>query len=398
MSINKTAAPASVATVPAAGQKFEVPPAWRERCEIIRLNNQNRTDFVPLYSDFLKVFLTVPSVNFTVFFAVGWEMFEFMRPKDFSPELVKEMLITHKQFPTTTRICVRRDDHTRYEQIVAKMLRQKFETAAPGGTVAYESAFKLYSNLALASQSIIRGSIDQECYKRVARASSQTVTLMCSNRDTIRFLVEVVGRDPGLYEHGAVSAMVSAMLGWNILKLSKREAKLTVQSALLHDIERHCAYMGKPADPTQISNLAIKEVTQLVNDKIGFHEINITVMQQHRELFQGGGHPRSLKGAVEKDPMQGIHRLARIVSIGCGFSEYLLKRKDKLPLTMETISQLLREKTTRGAYDPDMVERFLSESNSPELRRAAVAEGKDDAVDDETEAYGDEDFDDIDLG
>lgn len=367
---------------PAAPTKFEVPGEWKSRCDLIRLTPKTKPDYIPLHGDFLKAFLALPSIDFSLFFAAGWDMYEVIRPKDFSPELVKEVLVAHKQNPASTRICIRRTDVVRYERVIGEFRRKKFQEAASGGALAHEAPFKLYAELSTAGQTVIRGMIDGESYNNISRASSSTVMNLCSSRDALRFLVEIVGKEPSLYDHAAITALVSACIVWNVLKLPKRESKLTVQSALLHDIERHCGYLGKPAETDQISQGAIKEISVLVAAKTGFHDANVIVMQQYRERFGGGGYPHGLKGTAEKEASLGINRMARAVTIGCGFSEYMLKRKDKVPLDLATITKLMLERAEKGDFDPEMVQGLFEDMKTGQIRRITAESLKDDEFDD----------------
>lgn len=370
------------AKAPVKSDKFVVPPAWRERCEVLHLNGKTKADFIPLHQDFIKCLLSVESVNFILYFAVGWDMYEFIRPREFKAELVKEMINTHKQNTAQTRICIKKGDFGHYEAIVAKYIREKFIAASAGGAMGMEAAFKIYAELSKASQRVMRGSLDEECYNQISRAASGAVMKMCSTKDALDFLVNIIGKDPGLYDHGAITAMVSSTIAWNTLKLQKRESKLTVQAALLHDIERHCAYLGKPADPTQISLLAIKELAAQKAAGIGFHDTTIEVMQQYRERFDGTGVPKRLKGAAEGESLNGILRMARIVSIGCAFSEYMLKRQDKLPLPLATILKLLAERGQKGEFDPNILKQFAADAATGTVRKPTDGLDADDEDDD----------------
>jgi HD-GYP domain-containing protein (c-di-GMP phosphodiesterase class II) len=368
-----------VAEVP---KKFQVPDEWKVRCEIFKLNNQTRPDYVPLTSDFFRILLQVESLEFTCFLAVGWDLYEFMRPRDFSQDLVKEMIGACKTHPSSVRICVRKADFGRYEKLVAVFMKKKFEEATKGGSLAYQFPFKIYLELTAASQCVVRGMIDRETYLRVASAASSAVMNMCSSKDATRFLVEVVGKEASLYDHSAVTALVTASIAWNVLRLKKRESKLAVQSALIHDVERNCSYIGKPADTKAISVSTIKEVSALSGRKEAFHDLNVKVIEQYRERFDGRGVPKGLKGAEETDPVNGINRMSRIVSIGCAFSEYLIKRKDKRPLDYITITEMIQDRALRGELDPDFVSQFFDDVESGDVRKATSLEIKEDDDDD----------------
>lgn len=374
------------AAVPAAAKpdKFVVPGSWKERCELLRLNADARAAFFPLHADFLKCLLTAESIDFVLYIAVGWDMYEFMRPKEFKLEWVKELLQTYKDYPTQTRICVKKTDLGRYEKLVTRYMREKFVNASAGNTMAHEAAFRIYTGLSDASQLVVRGVLDEECFNRISRACSYAIMHMCSTRDVLSFLVQIVGKEPALYDHGAVTSMVASAIAWNTLRLAKRESKLTAQAAILHDIERHCAYLGKAPDRSQISLQGIKELTAMKEKGIGFHESTIETMQQYRENFDGSGIPRKLRGAAEgTESLNGISRIARMVSIGCAFSEYMLKRQDKQPLPQATIIKLLKERTDKGEFDPRIIAQMVDDAETGTMRKASEEKAQDDDVDED---------------
>ena len=356
-----------------AAAKFVVPDEWRTRCDMVRLTSHNKADFLPLHADFMKAFLSVTSIDFMVYFAVGWDLYLFIKPKEFTLELAKEMLSAHKQNLSSTRICIKRLDYGRYEKLINVFRRKKFDEAAAGGAMAHEVAFRLYNELSSASQAIARGMVDQECYNRISAAASSCIGNMCSTKDAVRFLVEIVGKEPALYDHGAITGLIGGSLAWNVLKFQKRESKLIVQSALLHDAERHCAYIGHAADPRQISVNVIREIALQTQAKTAFNQANIVVLEQFRERFDGEGFPNKKKGAEENDPLFGINRMARVVSVGCAFSEYMLKRREKMPLNLSSIQKFMTERAVAGELDPDIVAGLFDDVNSGHVRRATAS-------------------------
>ncbi|MCX6116960.1 MAG: hypothetical protein NT027_05425 [Proteobacteria bacterium] len=372
--------------------QVDVPAEWRARCDVTKISQQNRGEYIPLHDDYLKAFGTVKEVDFTIYFAVGWDLYEFMRPKEFSHELLKEMLLKHKEYPTATRICVKKSDFGRYEKLVEKYRRDKFIAASKGASLKLETTYRLYSELSVVSHTMMRGYLDHESYLRISRVASSAVMGMPSTKDCVGFILQIVGHEPALYDHGACTALLTSCIAWNSLKLGKREAKLAVQSALMHDIERNCAYLGKPSDPFKISDNAIKDLEKALAAKQGFHEVNLQVMKQYRERYDGRGYPERLQNEFELGYPLGIVRPARIVSFACAFSEYMLKRQEKAPLSMETILRLIDERVKKGEFDPKVVSAFLTD-----LATGAVRKPTDVAKDDDAEGDSENDEEEFDL-
>ena len=364
------------------GDKFAIPPEWRVRCEVTHLTPQVKGAYLPLQNDLLRCLLHIDAIDFKLFLVSGWDLVEFIKPSEFSAELIKELFEIHKKWPTQTKICVERVAYPRYERIAAKFRRERFVAAADVSTMAFEVPFQLYTELSDASQTVVRGALGQDNIYRVSRSTSNLIGKMCSTRDAVQFLCSIVAKDPVIYDHAAVTAFLSGVIVWNVLQLPKRESKLTVQAALLHDVERHCAYLFKPAEKNVLSINAIKEIESHRSGGVAYHETTLTVMHQYRELFGGGGFPTGAKGRYEENPLGGISRMSRVVSIACGFSEYLLKRQDKLPLPLPAIRGLMAERSGRD-FDPDILSAFLGDMETTKPRRMTATKSSSEDEDDD---------------
>jgi HD-GYP domain-containing protein (c-di-GMP phosphodiesterase class II) len=363
-------------------EKFFVPAEWRERCEFKRLNPQNKPDYTPLHLDLIRALLDVKSIDFVIYFLVGWDLYEFVRPATFSTDLIKEMVDVHKKWPNQTRILVLRKEYFRYEKIATAYRKTRYTAAAAGAAMPLMPVFNCYNELANASQTIARGALHAEIYPRIADGASYTVLHMPSMKDVATFLVNVIGKDPVLYDHGAVAALFATSVCWNVLRLNKRESKLCGQAALLHDVERNCAYLLKPSVPNLISAASVKEIATMRDAGVGFHEAITQAMEQYRERFAGGGMPHGLSGPAEQQGGTGIARPARIVAISCFFAECLLKRKEKLPLTLPVIMDMISHKSGKE-FDPQIIDLLVSEISNSQVRKANEKSAEEDLGDDD---------------
>ena len=369
---------ASKAASGPAAETFQIPPEWRERCEMLRLNAHNKGDYVPLHMDLIRTLVEATEISFIIYFSSGWDLVEFIRPKDFTPELIKEIIGIHKKWPVQTRILLKREDFPRYEKMCAAFRKKRFEQAAAGASVAFMPVFTCYAELSNASQIITRSAWHPDLYATVAAAASFPVGRLPSTKDILAFCANIVAKDPAIYDHAAVTAMVALAIAWNALRLSKRETKFCGQAALMHDVERHCAYLFKPAVPSVISEASIKDLkSQRAANGTGFHDCVLDVMRQYREKFGGGGFPEGLSGGDETSGTMGITRHARIVAIACAFSEYLLKRQDKQPLPLQTMMDML-ELRAGSEFDPTIMESFIEDAVSGTVYKSDAREGSHD--------------------
>lgn len=274
-------------------ETFSPPQEWRERCEVSKLNPANKLDFIPLHPDFIKSLTTVKRIDFAIYFLVGFDLYEFIRPKDFTHELVKEMIETHKKYRGQTRVVLRRSDFFRYEKIISAYRADRYEDAASGAATPLKPVFTIYNELSNASQYIVRGSLSPDIYGKAAAVSSAPLARMPSTKDILQFVVAVIGKDSALYDHAAVTSLLSLAISWNSMRLPKKEVKLCGQAALMHDVERNCAHLLKPAVPDKTSEASIKDLESILQKEgTGFHESVLKAMRQYRERFGGGGGSR----------------------------------------------------------------------------------------------------------
>lgn len=376
-------AKASTPATSATQQEVFVPPAeWRVRCEVRKLTPHTKLEYLSLNNDLLRCLVGVEPPSFIVFFLVGWDLYEYLRPADYTLELMQEMLDIHKKWPTQTRILVLQNDYARYEKLASAFRNLRFETAAGGASMALLPVYNCYQELSNASQSLARGGLNMEAYARVAAGASFAVMHMQSTKSILGFLVAIVGKDALLYDHSAVTALVAAAISWNVLEMTKRESKLCSQAALMHDVERNCAHLFKPAVHDRISTAAIKELKNLQDSAgVGFHAVILQTMGQYREKFTGGGFPGTNHGASEERGDIGIERTARIVAIACAFSEYLLKRQDKHSLSLTMILDLIKQRT-KNDFDPDIVTALIEAATSDAIRKFGKSKEK---IEDEAE-------------
>lgn len=367
MSTKPTAVPAP--TVTAAAEQFVPPAEWRVRCNVRHLNAHTKLEYVALKTDLIRCLLEAPTPDFVLFLLVGWELYEFVRPADYKVALVQEMFEVRKKWPAQTRILILSNAYPRYERLARDFRKRRFEAASGGAAMAFMPVYDCYRALSDTSQKVFRGGLNMDLFSQVSAASSEAFVHMQSTKNILDFLIAIVAKDPVIYDHSAVTALVALTIAWNILGLTKREVKLCCQAALMHDVERNCAHLFKVAVTDRISLAAIKEVKQLHESTGGgFHAVVLSTMEQYREKFAGGGFPGTHLGSVDERGSGGIERTARITAIACAFSECLLKRQEKHPLSLPTILGILQQRA-KADFDPEIVAAFVRAANSNEIRK-----------------------------
>lgn len=341
-------------------EPFSVPDEWKTQFETIQLSKLNVTDYMPLHSDFLRVLYSDNSIDFVIYFAVGWKMYEVVKPSTFDRSKVQSYVLMHKENHTSTRLSIKKTDSERFAKKLRLFLNKNLSALKNIQDPAFKPLVTSYMQLVSSNQQFSRIGLDRELFMGISKSVSTLVSSFPSSARIIRFLVDGIGHDPTIYDHGAVSALVSGCLAWNILELSKRDSKLIIQSALIHDTQRLCAYLGRAPQRDKISRETLDEIKTMINKNEGFHEGNLSALEEFRERMDGKGFPKGKKGRAEEGKLHGISLQGRIVAIGCTFSEFLLKRVDKKPLTIDDVKTEMMQLAESGQLDGELIDKLFS--------------------------------------
>jgi HD-GYP domain-containing protein (c-di-GMP phosphodiesterase class II) len=362
---------ASAPPVTSAADQFVPPAEWRVRCNFRRLNSQTKLEYVALKNELIRCLIEAPRPDFVLFLLVDWDLYEFVRPADYTVALVQEMFEVRKKWPNQTRILILEKAYPRYERLASDFRKRRFEAVSGGETMAFMPVYDCYSALSDTSQKVFCGGLNMDLFSQISAAASYAFAHMQSTKNILDFLIAIVAKDPIIYDHSAVTALVALTIAWNVFGLTKRESKLCCQAALMHDVERNCAHLYKVAVPYRISLAAIKEVKKLHESTgAGFHPVVVSTMGQYREKFAGGGFPGTSLGSADDGAIGGIERAARITAIACAFSECLLKRQGKSPLSLPTILGIIQQRG-KTDFDPEIVEAFVNAATSNTIRKAS---------------------------
>lgn len=330
----------------------------RGRCEIIRLDPKTKATFTPVNHEFIRCLLTIEACDFPLYVLQGWDLIEYIKPREFKAELVKEMLAYRTK--NDLRICVRRDHFPRYEKIVMTALKKRMEKVLAADSTLNKTFAARYLDTLATSQSLVRGGLDQESVIRLTKTASSLVTEPIPLKQAVSQLTKIIGMDPLLYDHVACTTILVSSYISETQAFSKRESKLCVQASLLHDLERCCAYVGKPVVAGKVGEGSVDEINALIKNGQVIHESSVEVIMQNRERFDGSGYPLKLKGRLEEDPRWGIHPMARHVTLGCLFAELTIKRSEEKPLGARKILAYLEKMASMQKIDPTLVAHLVS--------------------------------------
>jgi|KBSMisStandDraft_5_1062788.scaffolds.fasta_scaffold260055_2 response regulator RpfG family c-di-GMP phosphodiesterase len=164
--------------------------------------------------------------------------------------------------------------------------------------------------------------------------------------------------DPETIAHGLrVCSVVSSLS--RAMNLDDTTRRILAKASALHDVGKlafdtdfiHAPWSYTPEERIRMqSHASVGSQLLDIADPDEFREIALIVFQHH-ERWDGTGYPRAIRG-------EGIHRLARLVSIADVFDALTSKRAYRQPWPEERIRAHFLENRARQ-FEPDLVDLFL---------------------------------------
>jgi HD-GYP domain-containing protein (c-di-GMP phosphodiesterase class II) len=352
-------------------KKYVLKEETRKRCHIFKLTAANRAKFVQVNSELLGYLREAASIDFSVYFRIADTMVEFMKPAEFSKELVDQIHSALLKEYDGLEICMRAVDRPRLLIMVEKVRRKKLDALIQKEPHLDRKVLEVFGNLSNASQLVVRGGINQDVAKQVESAAAFLVDNLFDSQSAIATLSRMVTHDSTLYDHSASVAMLAALIGSQHLDrpLNKKEAYLVAQCGLYHDVGKTCVpsnILNKPGKFTpeefevmkKHAEFGEQELMAVIQNGAPIHEIAARVAGEHHERWNGQGYPRGRKGALSDQNPEGIHLYTRIVTIADVYSALLMKRVYK-PAYEPQDAMLIMAKNAKEEYDPDIFPRFV---------------------------------------
>jgi HD-GYP domain-containing protein (c-di-GMP phosphodiesterase class II) len=353
-----------------SGRKFVIKDETRQRCKIFELDSDTKHRYVQLSAELFSYVSLANKIDFSVYFRIGTTMIEYMRPEEFSQELVERIGAAILKDYEGLEISIRKVDRPKFGLLIEEIRKRKVDRLMEAEPHLDRKVLEVFGNLSNASQLVVKGGVNSEVANQVERAAAYMVDNLFDSNSAMATLSKMVTHDPTLYDHSASVAMLAAMISTQHLKkpLSKREAQKVAQCGLYHDVGKTCVpsyILNKPGKftPEEFevmkthAELGEQELMKIIESGAPIDPIAARVAGEHHERWTGKGYPRGRKGAMELDAENGIHLYTRIVSIADVYSALLMKRIYK-PAYEPQDAILIMNKNAKEEYDPDIYPHF----------------------------------------
>ncbi|MES2746015.1 MAG: HD domain-containing phosphohydrolase [Bdellovibrionota bacterium] len=346
---------------------YRIPQNIRERFKVTALKPDDLSRLRTLgleHFDYLKF---VSKINFPIYFRVDFELLEFITPENFSHELLDRIVAARARDYDNLDICVKTTDYPKFQILVQAVRNKKIESLLERDPLLDRKTLEIFSNLSGASEMIVRGGITSLVAQQARNAASQLIDNLLDSHVAIGTLSRMVMADSTLYDHSASVAMLSGIIGRNLMGLSRDDAERCARGGLYHDVGKTCIpndILNKPGKFTPEEFEVMKTHTTL-----GYQELLdamasgapiepevALVSLEHHEKFMGGGYPLGKHGRRE-ERKDGISLFARVVTIADVYSALLMKRVYKEAYDQDQTLEIMR-KTAPNDYDPSIWARF----------------------------------------
>lgn len=353
--------------------KHKTPPIreeTRNRCVIVPLTNELSQKLVNISLEHFHFLFEAQKIDFSLFVAIDGWLIEFIKPKEFSKELLDEVWSACLKPKGTFRVCLWKQDRIKFETVITQIRSKKLNRLMAYVPHLDRKTLDVYNNLSSSSQMVVKGGIDEEVVARVRASASQIVSSVLDSQAALFTLSKMITCDPTLYDHSATVAMICAIISQEMVErpMSEKEVMLVAECGLFHDAGKTCVpteILNKPGKLTPEEFDEIKKHTIYGREELSdsakkgapIHELSVRVAYEHHEKFTGKGYPEGRKGRLESDPNAGIHLYSRICMIADVYSALLMKRVYKEAFEPGQALKIMIE--SNEDYDPQLFKPFV---------------------------------------
>lgn len=348
-----------------------ITPETKKRCKIFELNEELEKKFQSIHPETFHFLYEAESIDFPIYFRIEEIMIEFIKPNEFSKELLDILWAASYKSIRQLEICILKSDSLKFHTIIDNIRNKKIKKLLDADPNLDKKTIELFNNLSRVSQLIVQGGITKAVVNQVRTSAGFTVANLTNSINAISTLSRMISHDPTLYDHSASVALLSAIIGLHCLDkpLNNKEAQIITQAALYHDVGKTCvpsAILNKPAKLTPEefevmkthTVLGAKELLKVIKQGAPIDPIAVRVAEEHHERMQGQGYPYGKKGRAEDNELEGIHLYTRIVMIADVYSALLMKRVYKPSYEPQDAIKLMSELAPKE-YDMDIFKPFV---------------------------------------
>ena len=352
-------------------KKYILKEETRKRCLVMPITPEFLKKLLPVSMELFPLLREASSIDFRIYVRTPEEIVEYLRPIEFSTELLDDLWHILLRESMEVEVMVLRKEFPFFENTIDRVRSKKMHTLLSQDSSLDPRVLNIFSALSSASQMIARGGLTTHTIRRAMEAAAHLVTAQLSSNITVGTLSRMIINDPTLYDHSASVAMFSASLAaQHYPNAPTKELCLIAECGLYHDTGKSCIanhILNKPGKFTPEEFAVMKthaeaghnELLKAIAKGAPIAEVAAIVALEHHERFLGHGYPYGKKGRLEEDPQNGIHPYSRIVSIADTYSALLMKRVYKEAVPPLDAMDIMRNCADQD-FDPELFTTFCS--------------------------------------
>lgn len=361
----------------------------KKRCRIFEMTGEIAKKFKQVKTDQYVYLKEFDDIDFPLYFRLENYLVEYIKPKEFSEELLDRMGQSLVYPDADVSLMIRRKDVNKLHDILDQARSQKIQTLIHSHRELDGQTLLLFEQLSGVSQTIVKDGLSREVTFQVKKSADYLVENLRDTHRSVHTLLKMFSYDPSLYDHCASVAMFAVLLGMHLKgkKLSASDLRVLAQAGMYHDIGKTClptSLVNKPGrfSPEEYETmkthtlLGEKELERIAANDPNMSPLSVRVAAEHHEDFSGTGYPRKKLGRYEDDQEKGIHLFSRIVTIADVYSALLMKRSYQDAYDPTEAIKIMRG--LRNKFDPELLEIFLSRlakaAHSPDLDGGRIFE------------------------
>lgn len=352
-------------------RKFVIKNETRRRCHIVPANRQTLARLAEVNLELFHFLYDLSSLDFPIYFRANDELIEFIKPEEFSKELLEQVRTAFTKGFDDIGVYVLKKDVDTMQAALSAVRKKKLNAVLDKEPHLDAKSLEMYGNLSSVSQLVVRGGITANVAQQVARSTEMLVSNILDTEMAVATLSRMIIIDPTLYDHSASVAMIAGLMTKSMLPkaLPRKVCELAARCGLYHDVGKTCipaTILNKPdrftPEEWEImkthAHLGYEELEKARAEGAPVEELIARVALEHHERFDGQGYPHGRKGRAEEDETNGIHMLSRIVTVADVYSALLMRRVYKPAYEAHDAIRIMANED-QGKYDPEVFHPFL---------------------------------------
>ena len=354
------------------GTTFKIKEITRARCHIERVTKEIIDEhYLALKPDLVQLLIECSSLDFTLYVLLQDELIEYIRPEEFSKELIIQVNKALHVQQNSLSVLIRSADERKFFHLIDTIRRERIALLATENHDMNPKILDVIAGICSITPKLVKSGVNQRVAEQVTMMAGGVVESMTHDAVILRTLVKMIKTNVNLYDHSATVAILSGIIAHTVLRLPDNQITAIIEAGLYHDIGKtalpnHIQLKNGKHDPEEQevlrthTILGYEELNKAISKGAKIDRLVAKVALEHHERIEGQGYPRGLKGRAEEDKSIGIHLYSRVIMIADVFATVIVERLHHAGYSVEESIKILAA-TADEEFDPQIIHPFLKQ-------------------------------------